>query len=129
MANKIEFNLLPDTKMETVKQNRARNAVVSIAILAAGASLALFILLFFTADILQKKQLNDANKQIQSANTQLKNVNNIAKILTVQNQLTTLAKLHQSKHITSRIYTYLPQGSPTKVSICVLTLDTTANSL
>lgn len=129
MANKVEFNLLPDTKMDVVKANRTRSTIISIAFLVSAVSLAIFILLFFTADVLQSKQLKDANNDINTANNKLRNTANLEKILTVQNQLSALTKLHQGKHINSRIYAYLPQVTPTNVSIGSLTLDNTANTL
>ena len=121
--NKVEFNLLPDLKMEVVKTARVRNTVVSIAVLASAASLAIFILLLFTTGVLQKKQLSDANSEIETANSTLKDTDGLEEILTVQNQLQTLTGLHQDKHISSRLFTYLPQVTPTNVSIGGLNVD------
>jgi Tfp pilus assembly protein PilN len=125
----VEFNLLPDTKMDVVKAGRTRSTIISIAFLVSAASLAIFLLLLFTVYVVQNKQLSDANKDIQTANDKLKGINSIEKILTVQNQLDTLPGLHQGKHISSRLFSYLPQVTPTNVSITHLTLDTATNQL
>ena len=125
--NKVEFNLLPDQKMNVVKAGRMRNTIVSIAFVAAVASLALFILLFFTVNGVQRKQLSDANKDIETANNTLKGVSSLEQILTVQNQLKTLTGLHQNKHVSSRLISYLPQVTPTNVSIGSLTVDMAGN--
>ena len=125
----VEFNLLPDTKMDVVKAGRTRSTIISIAFLVSGASLAIFLLLLFTVYIVQNKQLNDANKDIQTANEKLKSISSIEKILTVQNQLNTLPSLQQKKHVSSRLFSYLPQVTPTNVSITHLTVDSSTNQL
>lgn len=125
--NKVEFNLLPDVKMDVVKASRTRNTIVSISFLASAASLAILVLLLFTVYIVQNKQLSDANKEIETANNTLKDINGLDKILTVQKQLQTLPGLHQDKHISTRLFTYLPQVTPTNVSIGSLSIDMAAN--
>lgn len=125
--NKVEFNLLPDLKMGVVKAARTRKTIVGIALLASAASLAVLILLIFTVYIVQHKQLTDADGNIKIANEKLKNTSGLEQILTVQKQLQTLPGLHQNKHVNSRLFTYLPQVTPTNVSIGGLTVDMTTN--
>ncbi|HEX5395397.1 MAG TPA: PilN domain-containing protein [Candidatus Saccharimonadales bacterium] len=120
---------MPDTKMDVVKASRTRNTIVSIAFLVSAASVAIFLLLLFTVYLVQNKQLSDANKDIEAANAKLKSINSLEKILTVQKQLGTLPGLHQNKHISSRLFSYLPQVTPTNVSITHLTIDTENNQL
>jgi Tfp pilus assembly protein PilN len=127
--NRVEFNLLPDLKMEVVKTTRLRKTIFSFAFLASAASLTIFALLLFTVYIVQNKQLSDANRAIESANSQLKAINGLDKILTVKNQLQTLPNLHQGKHINSRLFTYLPQVTPVNVNITSMTVDLAANTM
>ena len=127
--NRVEFNLLPDLKMDVVKATRARKTIVSIAFLASAASLTILVLLLFTVYIVQNKQLSDASNDIETANETLKNTSGLVQILTVQNQLKTLPGLHQNKHISSRLFAYLPQVTPTNVSIGSLILDLAANTM
>jgi Tfp pilus assembly protein PilN len=127
--NKVEFNLLPDLKMEVVKGQRSRRTIVSIAFLLSAAAMAVFLLLLLTVYVVQKKQLSDANKEVVTVNNQLKNIKGLDKILTVQNQLETLTGLHETKRLSSRLFAYLPQVTPTNVSIGNLTVDLTANTL
>lgn len=42
----IQFNLLPDVKLEYIKANRAKHTVVVAASVTAAAALGIFILLF-----------------------------------------------------------------------------------
>ena len=125
----VQFNLLPDIKLKADKSRRLRDVIYSGAIAISVISLAIFLIMLFSVDVIQKKQFNDAGKNLDSTNAQLKSVANINQIITVNNQLQTLVNLHQNKHITSRIFTYLPQVTPSAVSIGKLDIDTTANTM
>lgn len=125
----LEFNLLPDVKMAYVKAARTRNLVLMVSALVSGVALVLLIIVFFGVDIVQKKQLSDAKKSIASYTSQLKAIPNVNKIVTVQNQLQSLVSLHQSKHISSRLFTYLPAVTPTKAHVSSIKLDFTANTM
>ena len=121
--NNVQFNLLPELKMTHVKASRTRALVVSTAVLVSGVTIGLFLLLFLSVNVVQKKQIGDADKDIAKYTAELKAVPNIDKILTIQNQLKSLTGLHQAKHITSRIFTYLPQVTPANVKISRISLD------
>src|SRR3989338_6856509 len=120
---KVQLNLLPQTKMETVRAARNRGLIISAAFLIGAASLAIFLLTLFTVDVVQTKQLSDANKSINETTAQLKKIDNLDKILTIQNQLTTLSGLHQDKHVLSRLFGYLQQVTPSNIHIGRLVVD------
>ena len=128
MSN-VQFNLLPDVKLKHLETQRTRNTVITAAVLIAGTSLAIFIVLLLSVFVVQKKQLNDANKEVAAASQQLKAVPDLNKVLTIQNQLTTLSSLHQNKHVSSRIFTYLPQVTPVGVTITNLSMDFTTDTM
>lgn len=125
----IQFNLLPDVKEHYINTQRSRKLTTTIAFLATAVSVAIFILVLISVDVIQKKELSDANSQIKTVVNQLKNIDGVSKIVTVQNQLQTLSTLHQSTHAVSRIFTYMPQLTPSAASIGNLSLDFNANSL
>ncbi len=127
--SKIQFNLLPDIKLEYNKTQRTKKLVSSVALLVTAASVAVFILTLFTVDVVQKKQLDDSGKKVDKASKDLTSITQINQIITVQNQLSSLATLHQNKHITSRVYTYMPQLTPPNVTINKLALDLKQNNL
>jgi len=127
--NKVQFNLLPDVKADYISAQRTRNTVITISGLVAALSLGIFVLLFFTVNVLQKKQLSDADKKTSEVSAQIDKIENLSQILTVQNQLATLPKLHQQKHISSRIFTYLPEVTPANVNIGRLSLDFGQNTM
>lgn len=127
--NTLEFNLLPDVKMAYVKAARTRSLVIMTSALVSAGALALLIIVFFGVDIVQKSQLTKADKSIASYTSQLKAIPNVNKIVTVQNQLQSLVGLHQAKHISSRLFTYLPAVTPTKAHVNSIKLDLSASTM
>lgn len=125
----VQFNLLPDVKLEYDKAQRTKRLVYLLSGLATGVVLVIFILSFLSVNVLQKKLLSDANKDIGNYSQKLKAIPDLDKILTIQNQLNSLPALHQQKHYGSRLFTYLPQLTPTNISIGKLAIDTTANTI
>ena len=125
----VQFNLLPDLKMNTVKANRNRSVVVKIAVIVTLISVGLVALLFASVNIVQKKQMGDADKDIARLTEELKAIPNIENILTIQNQLKSLSSLHQSKHVASRIFGYLPQVTPANTTISSINLDLSTNTM
>lgn len=121
--SKVQFNLLPDAKLTHVKTQRTKGLVVSIAFLASAVALALLAILFLSVQAVQKKMIGDADKNITRLTKELKAVPNIEKALTIQNQLNSLPDLHQKKHITSRIFSYLPQVTPANITISRLDIN------
>lgn len=112
----IQFNLLPDVKIEYIKAQKMRQTFLSIAVLVTIASVIVFGL-SFGANLLQKRQLKSLSAKISSETSQLKNTKEIGKILTVQNQLQSLTTLHDGKPAATRLFDYLDHVTPNKVSI------------
>ena len=125
----IQFNLLPDVKQEYIKTRRTKRNAIGIAVLIAGASLLVMILLVLVVDVAQKKHLSDLNHDIQKYSKQLQDTPDLNKILTVQNQLNSLSGLHDQKPLTSRLPTYLGKITPAQASITTLHVDFKAASV
>jgi Tfp pilus assembly protein PilN len=125
----IQFNLLPDIKVQYLKAKRQKRLVVVSSVLASAVALAVFVLLLSTVFILQKKNLSDLNKDIKSNSSQLQGVKDLNKILTVQNQLGALTSLHDNKVVSSRLLDYLTQVTPSDASISKLDVDFAAHTM
>ncbi|MDB5171171.1 MAG: hypothetical protein JWO35_865 [Candidatus Saccharibacteria bacterium] len=123
----IQLNLLPDIKLEYIKAQRARRMVLSISALVSIISLALLLSLF-SIGRLQKKHIDDLSKDIASSSAKLKSQPEIDRILTVQNQLDSLTALHAGKPASSRLFGYLNDVTPAKVSITSFTTDFTTQA-
>jgi hypothetical protein len=125
----VQFNLLPDIKLEFNRAQKAKRLVYSASILGVAAVLTVFIVSFLVVNVLQKKLLSDANNDMTHYSQQLKGIKDLDKILTIQNQLDALPSLHQSKHLTSRLFGYLPQVTPVNANIGKLNIDTSVNTI
>ena len=125
----VQFNLLPNVKLEYVKTQRTKRVLTLISTLVSIAGVVLLVLSFATVDVVQKKSLHDLNNDISRYSTQLKNVNDLDKILTVQNQLSTLTGLHNQKPVASRLFTYISQLTPAQANLSQLSIDFSANTM
>ena len=125
----VQFNLLPDVKLEYDRSQHAKKVVYTLSFIACAVAVSLFVVSFLAVHVLQKKLLDNANSDISNYSQKLKAIPDLDKILTVQNQLNSLPSLHQQKHYSSRLFAYLPQITPTNVSIGKLDLDTTAGTI
>jgi hypothetical protein len=119
----IQFNLLPDVKLEYIKAKRLKSLTVMIAILFAGSCLVIAVLLYLAVNVGQKKHMNDLNTDITTAAKKVQNTPDINKIITVQNQLTSLPALHDGKPAATRLFNYLAQVTPTNVTYSNVLVD------
>jgi len=97
--------------------------VVTIAVLFAGICLIIAVLLFLAVDVAQKKHMTDLNKDITATAQKVQNTPDINKIITVQNQLTSLPALHDAKPAATRLFGYLAQVTPTNVTFSNVAVD------
>lgn len=126
--SKVQFNLLPDSKLEINRSERTKKLVYSAAISIAAASFVLLLIMAGVVYGVQKKMMSDAGAKVDKSSAQLKALH-IDKIITVQSQLQALPTLHQNKHVSSRIFTYLPKITPANVSITRLDVDLVKNTM
>lgn len=119
----IQFNLLPDIKIQYLKAKRQKHMVVLGSVIAILVSLTIFVLLLTVVYGLQKKNLSDLNRDIKTASEELKGTKDLTKILTVQNQLKALPGLHDQKVVATRLFDYLSQTTPAAASIAKLNVD------
>lgn len=125
----VQFNLLPSVKLDYLKTLDTRKKVTNVAVLISGVSFALLLIMLTTVQGVQRKQLSDSTAKINSAIKDIESEPGISKVLTVQNQLTSLADLHANKNISSRVFDYLAQVTPTGVNLSRLSVDLTKNTI
>jgi Tfp pilus assembly protein PilN len=125
----VQFNLLPDVKLEYVKTQRTKRLLTLVSLFASAGALAILFLSFVSVDVVQKKSLHDLNSDITKYSSQLKSVPDLDKILTVQNQLGTLTNLHDQKPVVSRLFSFVTQVTPAQASLNNLNLDFAANTI
>jgi Tfp pilus assembly protein PilN len=125
----IEFNLLPDVKMQYIKAERLKRLVISVSTLISIAALAIFILLFLFVDFAQKKHLSDINTDIKTNSSKLASNSNLNKILTIQNQIGALPALETQDPAVDRLFNYVTELTPAQATISSLNADFTQNTL
>lgn len=125
----LQFNLLPDVKKEYVKARRTKRLIMSVSFMVSAISLGVVMLLFSVVQIAQKQHISDLSEDIKASESRIQGVENINKILTVQNQLSLLPKLHEAKPKTSRLFTYVKFLSPEKAKVSTLNFDAPTQSI
>ena len=107
----IETNLLPNVKRELLKTRAMRNRVISISFLVGGASITAVVVL---ALILGSQIAAEAvqNGVIKDRNDKLMAVEDLNKVVTIQNQLTKINEQHSGKKINSRIFDVVTAVNP-----------------
>ena len=107
----IEINLLPNVKRELLKTRVMRNRVISISFLVGGASIAAVVVL---ALILGSQIAAEAvqNGVIKDRNDKLMAVEDLNKVVTIQNQLTKINEQHSGKKLNSRIFDVVTAVNP-----------------
>lgn len=122
----IEINLVPDVKQELIKAQRVRASVISTAILVGIVAVGVVVVLAIWVFAVQTARDIISNNIIDEQSQKLSKVEDISHTLTIQNQLTKLAQMHDEKHIDSRLFdilTTINPPAPNNVAITKLTLD------
>lgn len=119
----IQFNLLPDVKLEYIKAARTRRIVMGVSIVVTVVSVLLFVSLFSTVHFVQKKSSQDLSKDIAAASDKLKDIPDLDRILTVQNQLNSIPSLNSQKPATERLFGFVTVTTPKDVAINKLNVD------
>jgi hypothetical protein len=128
----IEVNLIPDVKQELITARRTRSMVVSIAIIAMVVSGGIVVLLGLYVFAGQSVRGAFADKAIKDEYAELQDVDDLANMMTVQNQLTKISETHADKTISSRLFDVLSviiPEAPNNVSLTSTNMDTELGTL
>lgn len=113
----IQFNLLPDVKLEFIRAQYLKRVIMFVSIIASVVCFVIFLALFSYVKGAQKSHIEALDKDITESVNKLKENPDLDKILTVQNQLNSLPDLHDKKVIASRLNGYFIQLTPVKTTI------------
>lgn len=119
----IQFNLLPDVKMQYVKAKRTKRLIISTATLLSIGSIVVVGILFSVVQFGQKTHINGLTEDIKIETAKIQSTEGLNELLTVQNQLTLLPDLHKNKMETSRLFDYVTFVSPIGVKVATLSFD------
>lgn len=124
----IEINLIPDVKQELIKARRVRATVISGAIITTIVSVGLVVALAVYVFGVQTVRHALVDDTINKKGAELASVEDLSKMLTIQNQLTKIDALHDAKKINSRVFDVLAAiipPSPDNVQVSSLVIDAT----
>lgn len=119
----IQFNLLPDVKVEYIKAQQMKRLVMGSAIIATASAFVIFLLLLIAVQGVQRKSMADLDNDIKKYSEELKATPDLDKILTIQNQLASLDGLHEQKPVASRMFGHVQQVTPADVTISDHSID------
>lgn len=125
----IQFNLLPDVKVDFIKTRRRKRMIVFVSAIVSAVTFAAFILLLLFVRVNQPKHMKALDEDIKSNVSTLQAVPDLDKILTIQNQLNSLPGLHDKKVVSSRVVDYLNKMTPSQATISDVTIDFEANTM
>ena len=108
----IEINLIPDVKQELIRAQRMRGAVISGSIVASIIAGSVVALLLIYVLIVQNARSGYLDGQIKNGADSLSKVEDLSKILTIQNQLTKISDINQGKSLDSRVFDMLSAVTP-----------------
>ncbi len=109
----IEINLIPDVKQELLKAQRIRSVVISSSIMTSVIALGVLALLLGYIYGVQGARGVILDNQIKEKSQSLSQVEDLSKILTIQNQLSTISSLNDKKIMSSRIFDVVSAITPT----------------
>ncbi len=127
----IEVNLIPDVKQEFIRAQHMRSMVVSgsiVAMIVAAGVVALLGVLLGMQKVAELVQ--DSN--IKSEYSKLQKVDNLANLLTIQNQLGSISAVNDSKAVSSRIFvvmTAVNPAAPNDIRMSTVTLDPSTKTI
>ncbi len=131
----IQFNLLPDIKLEYIRTRRLNRLITVVSVLVTALAVLITVVLFINVKVIQSNHLNNLKNSIKSSTTRLQSNTNFNKILTVQNQLASLPALNNQKPLVSRLIGFgsnpgfLSSITPNSVSLGSITTSFTTHTL
>ena len=128
----IEINLVPDVKQELIRARSIRSAVVSGAIVTTIIAAAIVVILSIFVFGVQTVRNAVADEDIKKGSSKLSSVEDLSKILTIQNQLTKINALNDQKKIDSRVFTMLSAiipPAPNEVQISTLNINNATSTI
>lgn len=121
----LSVNLLPVEQKSESSRRKLRSLVANISRLLAVVLFAIAAFLYFVTNISQANRIEELQDATDTALIQLQGEPEIDKLLTLQNQLTSIPQLHNSKAVSSRLFDYLDKIVPEDVTLTDVSLDFT----
>lgn len=128
----IEVNLVPDVKQELIRAERIRAVVISTSILVGIIAVAVVVMLSVYVFGVQTVRGALDDEAIKKGSQQLSEVEDLSKVLTIQNQLTKISALNDAKKMDSRLFDMLLAILPVEenqVQVSGVSIDAATNKI
>lgn len=127
----IEINLIPDVKQELIHAQKMRNVAITTSILVGAAAAGVVVIL---ALLLGAQALHESisRGQVKDQFNKLQSIDNIDNVLTIQNQLSKISSINDSKTRDSRLFdvlTAISPAAPNDIKIATVKVDPETNTL
>lgn len=119
----IQFNLLPAVKINYLKTKRLKRTIFLSATLLIAVCVIVTGAFYSVVMVAQQKQLSSLDKKIKTVASDIQSTKDINKVLTIQNQLSAIDKLHVDKPEIMRLFTYITQITTKAVSVQSFSVD------
>jgi len=113
----IQFNLLPEIKIEYLRTKKLKRKILIFASASIGLSVLVSASLYGVVFGVQPQRLKSLENSIQSISSEIKSTKDLNKILTIQNQLSKIDGLHKDKPSVMKLFTYVTQITPSLISV------------
>lgn len=125
----IEFNLIPDVKINFLKARRLKRLVIGISVTVSAVSFTIFLLLLLFVKVVQGVAIHSLNNKIASNTKILQDNKNLNDVLTIQNQLNTLSSIENADPNPNYLAGYLAELLPSKATISDLQVSFSGNTV
>lgn len=125
----IQFNLLPDIKLEYIRAKRMKRIVITTSFALVAVSLVILGILASFVFFGQKGHIDNLTEDIARTESDINEIPQVDRMLTVQNQLNTINGLHADKPVSSRFFTYIERLTPADISINSVELSFDDNTM
>lgn len=113
----ITLNLLPDIKKDYLKAKRTKRMFMTIAFFMSTGAIASVVLMSMYVFGVQNLLITSDQHSIDDSIKTLTSVEDLDKIVSVQNQLRALPGLHEDKPAATKLFGYLATITPNSVSL------------
>jgi hypothetical protein len=125
----IQFNLLPDVKIEYIKTRYRKRVIMFVSLVASAVCLLIFLILFLYVRVNQPRDIRNITADIQMNLGKIRETEDLDKIITIQSQLGSLTELHDKKIVSSRLLEYFYQLTPNAATISETNIDFEGNTI
>lgn len=119
----IQFNLLPDVKIKYLKAKRTRNIIVFSSAVLVGVCVVIMATIALNVYGVQRNHIDNLTEDIDDYERQISDIDEINKILTIQNQLRSINELHNDKPVATRLFGFFEQVTPSDIRLSRVEVD------